>query len=249
MTKFINSPPGVLAAGGVLAGIVWKAFERVEAVLTDQTKFEIAVWLVGVRVSQRVEPWPDTFAKVFEQAFGRKYLSWKCIRRSLLASTLGILFFGTLLVYVVFSTNAPFSGPEYLVLLFVLPVCLLLDYFFLFKTRLLLQQLRRHNTVIGAAFILCVDGVTNFLGLAVLMPFALIFLLPNLVSSAIGSIWLWLYVGSSFIIKAARHFDVGFAWFNRKFDVEKKPLQCIGLVSGAIVAIVYWVAVILRPLL
>ena len=48
ITKLTNSPPGQIAAGGVLAGIVWKFFERVEAVLTDQTKFEIAMWLVGL---------------------------------------------------------------------------------------------------------------------------------------------------------------------------------------------------------
>jgi hypothetical protein len=46
ITKLINSPPGQLAAGGVLAGIVWKFFERVEAVVTDQTKLEITVSLV-----------------------------------------------------------------------------------------------------------------------------------------------------------------------------------------------------------
>ena len=33
ITSLINSPPGQLVAGGVLAGIVWKFFERVEAVL------------------------------------------------------------------------------------------------------------------------------------------------------------------------------------------------------------------------
>jgi hypothetical protein len=32
-TNFINSPSGQLVAGGVLAGVVWKFFERVEAVL------------------------------------------------------------------------------------------------------------------------------------------------------------------------------------------------------------------------
>jgi hypothetical protein len=32
--------------------------------------------------------------------------------------------------------------------------------------------------------------------------------------------------------------------FNRNFDIEKKPLQSIGLVAGALVAIVYWKAVI-----
>jgi hypothetical protein len=58
------------------------------------------------------------------------------------------------------------------------------------------------------------------------------------------SIWLWLYAGSGFLLKAARRFDIGFDWFNRKFDIEKKPLQSIGLVAGALVAVVYWAAVI-----
>jgi hypothetical protein len=55
--------------------------------------------------------------------------------------------------------------------------------------------------------------------------------------------WLWLYAGSGFLLKGARRFDLGFDWFNRKFDIEKHPLQSIGLVAGAIEAVVYWVAV------
>jgi hypothetical protein len=58
------------------------------------------------------------------------------------------------------------------------------------------------------------------------------------------SIWLWLYAGSGLLLKAVRRFDIGFDWFNRHFDIEKKPLQSIGLVAGALVAVVYWAAVI-----
>jgi len=48
-------------------------------------------------------------------------------------------------------------------------------------------------------------------------------------------------------LKAARRFDIGFDWFNRRFDIEKKPLQSIGLVAGALVAFVYWaVAIVSR---
>jgi hypothetical protein len=54
------------------------------------------------------------------------------------------------------------------------------------------------------------------------------------------SVWLWLYAGSGFLLKAARRFDLGFQLFNRKFDIEKKPLSAIGLVAGALVAILYW---------
>jgi hypothetical protein len=58
---FINSPPGVLIAGGAFGGMVWKFFERVEAGLTARTKFEIAVWLVGVELGKTISPWPLTF--------------------------------------------------------------------------------------------------------------------------------------------------------------------------------------------
>ena len=68
--------------------------------------------------------------------------------------------------------------------------------------------------------------------------------LPVIVSAYVTSIWLWLYAGSGFLLKAARRFDLGFDWFNRKFDIEKKPLQSIGLVAGALVAVVYWAALI-----
>ena len=58
-----------------------------------------------------------------------------------------------------------------------------------------------------------------------------------------------LYAGSGFLLKAARRFDIGFDWFNRRFDIEKKPLQSIGLVAGALVAVVYWTAVVVRRVL
>jgi hypothetical protein len=60
------------------------------------------------------------------------------------------------------------------------------------------------------------------------------------------SIWVWLYAGSGFLLRAARRFDIGFAWFNRKFDIEKHPLSAIGLVAGAIVAVLWWMVVAVR---
>ncbi len=60
--------------------------------------------------------------------------------------------------------------------------------------------------------------------------------------------WLWLYVAVGFLLKGARRFDVGFDWFNRHADIEKEPLSSIGLVAGAIVAMVYWSIVVISPL-
>jgi hypothetical protein len=58
------------------------------------------------------------------------------------------------------------------------------------------------------------------------------------------SIWLWLYAASGFILKGAARFDRVIAWMNRHMDIEKKPLQTIGVVAGAIVALVYWGALV-----
>src|ERR1035437_5148429 len=99
ITKLIQSPPGQVVAGGVLAGMVWKFFERVEAVLTDQTKLEVAVWLVGRKpLGPKIGPWPDTFAKVIDRVFGTKHLSWKCFWRSCGASLLMSMVTGAALV-------------------------------------------------------------------------------------------------------------------------------------------------------
>jgi hypothetical protein len=59
------------------------------------------------------------------------------------------------------------------------------------------------------------------------------------------SVWLWLYAGSGFVLKALRRFDLGFEWFNRRFDVDKKPVQAIGVIAGSFVALVCWVVVVI----
>jgi hypothetical protein len=78
LTGFLISPPGQLTAGSLLCGIVWKFSERIENVLTDQTKGEIAKWLRGVKTSDRVRPWAYTFATMFDRVFGEKHFTWRC---------------------------------------------------------------------------------------------------------------------------------------------------------------------------
>jgi hypothetical protein len=69
IAEFLTKPPAQFVAGGVLGGIVWIFFEKVEAVLSDNTKLEIAVWLLGVKTAEKVRTWAETFAKVFDRVF------------------------------------------------------------------------------------------------------------------------------------------------------------------------------------
>ena len=295
ITHLINSPPGLLAAGAALAGIVWKFFERVEAVLNEDTKLEIAVWLLGRKtVSPTLQTWPDTFAKMFDRVFSPKHISWKCLYRSSLAS------YGSMLLVII--ARRPYLPKIFFTVTFLLVTVasnVLPDYVSLLESRYVLGQLRKHNFVLALLLGLSIDAVLtsviafcgSLLGLLIVavlsgakqdvwdvitsvasagnirqgfdvlhgewVGFATEFGATRVRSMSslffypafFTSIWLWLYAGSGFLLKAARRFDIGFEWFNRHFEIEKKPLQSIGLVAGTLVAVVYWTAVIVSRVL
>src|ERR1039457_6097692 len=150
ITKLINSPPGQLVAGGVLFGIVWGFFKNVESVLTDDTKLEIAVWLLGLKkFGPKVEPWPDTFARMFDRVFGAKHLSWKCFCRSAVASIMTGVLTGPHFLHFLIDATAPKdlrqftakAGTQFV--LFYLSVSVIPDHISLFETRLILRLMRR----------------------------------------------------------------------------------------------------------
>jgi hypothetical protein len=290
ISEFIIKPSAPFAAGVVLFGVVWGFFKGVESVLKDDTKLEIAIWLLGVKVGQKLEPWPETFAKVFDRVFGKKHLSWKCFLRSCAASyALGAV----VIVLSLLRWREYFALRDPLVWLAFIALSLINaaipDYVSLLETRYVLKAMKRVRFGAVWGLLICLDlAITFALGLfgayatiyvcarshsvllfrlLVRLPHSGVAVLALIYHTSFGghrnllwdllwhtpymvfpafftSIWLWLYAGSGFLLKAARRFDIGFDWFNRKFDIEKKPLQSIGLVAGALVAVVYWAVVI-----
>ncbi len=295
ITKLIQSPAGQLVAGGALAGIVWRLFERVERVLDNDTKLDIAAWLSGVEAGRKLEPWPGTFARIFDRVFGTKHLSWKCLYRSVVASVAVTLLATALWRMSARSTSLP-PAPDSGIWTAVLAVWafgLLMGYLSLLKSRRSLCDMCGNVSVGRRAYVLAVDLVSAwFIAAATLSVLltafrflrhpawfrsylpatdllkealrfqaffthhpAAVFNCHPLLSlySADGRlvrfglnlstltvypaffavVWLWLYAGSGFLLKAARH-----------FDIAKRPLRSIGLVAGALVAVVYWTAVI-----
>ena len=333
--RFLNSPPGQFTAAVVLATVVWKFFERVEAILTDQTKFEIAVWLVSVSATDKVRSWPRLFAAMFDRVFGTEHFSWRCFIRACLASsaTAGLAW---LLAYsgkfVSDTVLSELTGmgynhdgqlriftvdgfSDFLGTMFMMNA--LPDYVSLLKTRYLLQSLTVSRSLPRLMSVLVLDAALSLTIVTVPMAIAserliqynwrtvistadrsndewfeynmeriraccrhkpgmglaaaeylesrrrkdvfrmwgawirlarldggneliYIIVLPSL----FASLWLWLYAGSGFLLRAAQRFDILFRWFNTKCDIERKPLQAIGLVSGTVLALIYWGAVL-----
>jgi hypothetical protein len=319
---------------GLFYGMV-KFFDTVGDRLNDDTRLEIAVWLRGVKTSEMVQGWPDTFAKVFDRLFGRKHLSWRCFWRSCVASviTATVVYFallgsssrGMLQIFSIGFGTYVFGIPGLPVVIawgvFTMFVNVVPDYVSLLKTRFFLKVIASSQSAFRRVSILLGDAIlTTMIALVPVVAIGSValssfnrmlgevtslssedftrakqmaraevqkndknnkskvvmdamidlldakrsgdekqqfrifretFLVP-LVQGAMTiiapafftSIWLWLYVGAGFLIKAAPRFDTGFKWLNRMFDIEKKPLQSIGLVAGAMIAVVYWGAVV-----
>jgi hypothetical protein len=56
--------------------------------------------------------------------------------------------------------------------------------------------------------------------------------------------WALTYVLSGVLVAALRRLDFDYQYFARKVDIEKKPLQVIGFITGVLVALAYWTVII-----
>lgn len=65
-------------------------------------------------------------------------------------------------------------------------------------------------------------------------------------STFLTSLWLWLFVLSSLIVRIAGRLNTGMKWFTETFDVESKPLRSIGIVAIAITVIIFILLIFLR---
>lgn len=198
LTRLVNSPPGQIAAGGLLAGIVWKFFERVEAVLTDQTKHEIARWLrvksfeAGL-VFGHSSTWQLTFCNMFDRVFGRRHLSWACFWRSVVASLASCILAVMLALTLAYRPGVTlFSALQHRLLCGLLkfggPCVIVADYMSLIKTRKLLYIARGGSRLLSVP-ILAIGGFwSDCVGC---ISLALVFIAPKL--SADPSITDWVY--------------------------------------------------------
>jgi len=233
ISTLINSPPGQLTAGAVLAGIVWKFFERVEAVLTEDAKLEVALLLVGVQAT-------GVAKRRLVHPFSR--LVWKAIYHWAFRISTAIA------ILTMMEAEIPsFLSNTMLNWLYWLCVtwCLVRYAFVVCQHFLVGSGMAEINRVF-------VYGVTTILFLIVKFtttsesaPLVRFLVIPI----SILALVVIASVCSPVILKLATRFDIAFQVFNRKFDIEHKPLSAIGLVAGCIVAVVWWGVVIIRMFL
>lgn len=285
-----------MAVGGGLFYAVQKFFDVVGDKLNDDTRLEIAVWLLGVKVESLTPNFQMILHKYFTIVCGGPASRRRFYAAAAIAALVVVTFSQSIVRSFSFVKPLPLWRWMMIVMsvdLIAFSICFVVAYYCMLYADLIvckgldvtidraivfrlifltvyiptalpftylllaqysvsmviphppaamLQDLREPRKAIIRAFRLLGDiSAWQRAWALFLLGFPLATFLKALL---ISSSWLWLFIGSSFIIKAARRFDIGFDWFNRHFDIEKRPLQSIGLVAGALVAIVYWAAVI-----
>ena len=236
----------------VFFGLV-KLFDLLEDRLNEDTRLEIAVWLLDVKITPAAPDRHSVLLKLFWAVCGTSSSRQRLIVASILAvannllsglsighNYVGALKFSVELLHFAFS----------LVLIMVVLIAneRFLDRTFDFRALLTSASMIALAVVAGIIAIVLWAGISFSRALSSPHLVAVTLRL-SIIPALTVSIWMWLPTTAGFLLKAARHLDVGFQWFNRRFDVEKKPLQSIGLVASAIIAIGYWGAVIFIHLL
>ncbi len=175
----------IVEAWGIYIGacvVVWAVFVKFDGLLQDGTKLAIAVWLVGDPKTE-ARPWPDTFIRLFDRAFGEKHLSWKCFWRSSIASFLavcGLLALGYAVSPAVRAAFYPDAEMQSVRLTAtIIGAAILLggvlnlfpDYLSLLQTRFVLRCMSRHPGTLRRVAWLLIDLFLTFAIVTIAMGF------------------------------------------------------------------------------
>ncbi len=282
----------IVEAWGIYIGacvVVWAVFVKFDGLLQDDTKLAIAVWLVGDPKTE-APPWPDTFIRLFDRAFGEKHLSWKCFWRSSIASFLamcGLLALGYAVnpaVRAVLDLDAEME-PVIVAAIIIGAISvggilnLFPDYLSLLQTRFVLRCMSRHPGTLRRVAWLLIDlfltfvivtialGILGLVYVAIgviqgpiwlmwlvmitdLIPTGLAMIFGGqtpgammgvyIYSTLVTSVWIWLYLLSGLIVKAAYRVHRLRAFIDKHLDVTQQPLSVMGGALVVLLTVTYW---------
>jgi hypothetical protein len=264
---------GIAAGAATLAVAMYAACSSAEKAARPEALKDIGRLLQDSSWERSAQP-SALIERVFVWAFGPRHLSWKCVRRSLAAT---IVFVGTFSLVLAMWSGVSGSviwslvsdDPWYIVLEFVL-VAALPDYIALAKSRFLIKRATgrsqgRYKLLILIATDILASLVISGLSLAayeliVRLPrgptgaadYDVIFLaviltyLTFALSTLATSLWIILILLSTATIKLLSPLHRFAAWF---FDIERHPVQAIGIVAGALVIVASLIWSVVRGLI
>jgi hypothetical protein len=172
-----------LVVGSGLFATVLGFFWRLEEIVSPEAKRAISAWLKRLEVSPSLATWPDQFATLFDRLFGEKHLSWRCFRRSCMASLATAA--ATSLAWAILRpdefavTLASADASASTLIGLLLMYSLLPDYLSLLKTRYVIKSIAAKKSQMAVVLLLIADAAASVIILIILVwsSFVLIFIL------------------------------------------------------------------------
>ena len=192
------SPPmnGFTFAGWIamLSGM-WFLFETSENVAAHDTRVRVTRWLQNLDAGEIAPRWPHHFVSIFDRMFGDHHLTWKCFRRSSIASVVSVIVLATLsaalhpdrriLGHDAISGAESWRAPLYFGVLVVL-INVFPDYVSLLKTRVLLGRIVDSSNRMAARMMVVVDFASTIAIAFIAIQVAQLVLSP--IGNAMGGI-------------------------------------------------------------
>jgi len=253
---------GIPAGAATLAAAIYAACSSAEKAARPEALKDIGRLLQDSSWERSAQP-SAVIEWVFVWTFGERHFSWKCVRRSIEATTIFVATFSLMLaMWSRLSGSEIWSllsdDPWYIALEFVL-VAVLPDYFALAKSRFLIKRATRPRQAGYKLAILIVSDICASLAISGVFLVAYLAIVPLplfgptgtakydtvvlsvtltycafALSTLATSAWLILIVLSTAIIKLLSPLHRFATWF---LDVAKHPVKSIGIVAGTLVMV------------
>jgi len=255
---------GIPAGAATLAVAMYAACCAAEKVARPEALQDIARVLQNISWENSVKP-SAIILRIFNWTFGYRHLSVRCIIASLMTTnifvfTFSFIFFSSLPSFIDPGTLTNFEGVSMSILVFLL-IAAMPDYVSLAKSRIVFSKFIRPRGIVYILFAGLLDVLISILiaignvmlyvliqgAGALYYSYAVLQGMKGLVgqepltywdcyffSTLFTSVWTSLILLSTTVIKLLSPIHHFTAWF---FDVDKLPVQAIGIVSGALVMI------------
>jgi hypothetical protein len=268
-----------LAAAGVAGagtfGSVYKVFKAFDSDQSEEQRHSARDLLLGFAVDE--QKWQQFFRELFAKLFGSKHLSWKCARRSFALST--ALIVAMSIIWDMQDDHlSVLIQDTFKIWLLTLAMTLVfgcaIDYFSLWKTRIILTKIKFYQN--GFFLLLIVTGdffaTTFFYCMMYVVPLTVIFyaesgfILPTslvfdyelsqifsredsfwllYLVALLTSAWLWVYLIIAYGIRLVSHVPTLLKLLSRVQDFEEHPVRTTGYVVAAAMSAIVVILVVI----
>lgn len=214
--------------------------DRYDPLMTENSRIELALWLLGLRLTPKATVRGSVVLSAFRALFGTPESTKRIIVSGLL----------TILASVLIGISMGSKSPFWKSLIESLHFAFLLAFFGLGiganeYAISYTSKVRSALVTIATLVLVIAEGVTAivfWLGVS----YARLLSSPHLqaiifrvgiVPLIVVTIWIWLPFLTRFSLKITRRMDAALAWHNDKIDVAKFPLKAIAPVAGSVAAV------------